>query len=93
VLDNLYRASETQTADVEYQSGVKMVLNSFTGAFAALGVTEIPTDGIPFDPTLHEAILQQESEDAESGTVLQTAQKGYIFKDRVIRAPKVIVAK
>lgn len=56
------------------------------------GLNEIPADGM-FDPNLHEAVLQEEAEGAQSGSVLEVLQKGYKVKDRIIRHSMVKVAK
>ena len=55
-------------------------------------ITAIETDG-KFDPHVHEALLSQPSEDAESGSVVGVVQKGYKLGDRVVRPARVIVAE
>ncbi|MBQ9828188.1 MAG: nucleotide exchange factor GrpE, partial [Lachnospiraceae bacterium] len=57
------------------------------------GVTPIEAEGKPFDPALHNAVMQQESEEFESGTVIKELQKGYMFRDQVIRYSMVMVAE
>jgi len=49
--------------------------------------------GKPFDVNLHDALLQQESSEAEPNTIIDTVEKGYFLKDKVIRHAKVIVSK
>ena len=63
-----------------------------TDTLTKLGLSEIEADG-KFDPELHEAVMQQESEGSESGAILQVLQKGYKVKDRIIRHSMVSVAK
>ena len=68
-----------------------MIFTQFTGILEKLGVTEIEALGVPFDPSLHNAIKQVPSEDAESDTVCEVFQKGYKLGDRVIRPAMVAV--
>ena len=95
VVDNLERAIEhaTQTAGANpIVEGVQLVLRQFLTAFERLDVTPIEAGGQPFDPNLHEAISQQES-DQPPGTVLQVLQRGYKSGDRLLRPALVVVAK
>jgi molecular chaperone GrpE len=98
VVDNLERAiehaapsgqGEAKNAIVE---GVQLVLRQFQTAFERLEVTAIEAQGQPFDPNLHEAISQQESE-APPGTVVQVLQRGYRAGDKLLRPALVVVAK
>jgi molecular chaperone GrpE len=57
----------------------------------AIGVKEIEAVGQEFDPELHNAVMQVESEEYESGTVAQELQKGYTYKDTVVRHSMVAV--
>ena len=57
------------------------------------GCLTIETDGAPFDPTIHDAILQQPVPGVTAGTIVGTATKGYRLHDRVVRPAQVIVAK
>ena len=57
------------------------------------GLQEAPVEpGTLFDPTIHEAVLTQASEDHEEGTVLQVLERGYLLHGRLLRPAKVIVA-
>ena len=97
VVDNLERAIEhagggpggDKNPIVE---GVQLVLRQFTTAFERLEVTAIDALNQPFDPNLHEAISQQES-DQPPGTVIQVLQRGYKSGDRLLRPALVVVAK
>jgi len=94
VVDNLERAIEhatTQTGTNPIVEGVQLVLRQFTTAFERLDVTPIEAAGQPFDPNLHEAISQQES-DAPPGTVVQVLQRGYRMSERLLRPALVVVA-
>jgi molecular chaperone GrpE len=94
VVDNLERAIEhaTQAGTNPIVEGVQLVLRQFTTAFERLDVTAIDAMGQPFDPNLHEAISQQESDQAP-GTVVQVLQRGYRSGERLLRPALVVVAK
>src|SRR5262245_61741068 len=95
VVDNLERAIEHAGGGGEKNpivEGVQLVLRQFTTAFERLEVTAIDAMGQPFDPNLHEAISQQES-DQPAGTVVQVLQRGYKAGDRLLRPALVVVAK
>ncbi len=94
VVDNLERAIEhaAQAGTNPIVEGVQLVLRQFTTAFERLDVNAIDAMGQPFDPNLHEAISQQES-DAAPGTVVQVLQRGYRSGERLLRPALVVVAK
>lgn len=68
--------------------GVKLIYNKLKSTLEAQGLAEIKAKGEPFDPHLHEAVMNQEGEE---GIVIEETQKGYKFKDRVIRPSLVTV--
>jgi molecular chaperone GrpE len=95
VVDNLERAIEHASKEGEKNpivEGVQLVLRQFTTAFERLDVTAIDAMGQPFDPNLHEAISQQDS-DQPAGTVIQVLQRGYRAGERLLRPALVVVAK
>ncbi|HMG24072.1 MAG TPA: nucleotide exchange factor GrpE [Kofleriaceae bacterium] len=95
VVDNLERAIEHATSQAGSNpivEGVQLVLRQFLTAFERLDVTPIEAGGQPFDPNLHEAISQAES-DSPPGTVVQVLQRGYKSGDRLLRPALVVVAK
>lgn len=99
VVDNLERAIEHagQGGEVDPKlrpilDGVQLVLRQFTAAFERLDVTQVDAQGKPFDPNLHEAISQAES-DEPAGTIVQVLQRGYKSGDRLLRPALVVVAK
>jgi len=99
VVDNLERAIEHASTigegDQQFRpivDGVQLVLRQFTSAFERLEVTQIDAMGKPFDPNMHEAISQLES-DEPPGTVVQVLQRGYKAGDRLLRPTLVVVAK
>ncbi|MDH5676308.1 MAG: nucleotide exchange factor GrpE [Myxococcales bacterium] len=96
VFDNLERAVEASTGASDVESvleGVRMVLKLFHDTAERMGLTRIPGVGSRFDPNVHEAIQQQESDEHPSGTVLSEVMAGYRIDDRLIRAAMVVVAR
>ena len=94
ILDTLEMAEAAPTADENFKKGVTLTLEKAKAAFEALKVEEIPALGLPFDPAVHNAVMQRPAENGEeSGTVLQVFQKGYKLGDKVIRHATVIVAE
>jgi len=95
-LDNLERAllsSEPAANSSGLLEGVRMVHQQIIAALARHGVAPIEAAGRPFDPTFHEAVMEQPNADNPDGTVLQELQRGYCLHDRVIRPAKVIVSR
>lgn len=95
VLDNVGRAIQAaeKTPDVAtLVEGVKMVAQQLEGVFNRNHCHRIEALHKPFDPHLHQAILQQPSAEYPSGTVLHVAQDGYQVHDRVLRPAQVIVS-
>jgi molecular chaperone GrpE len=96
VFDNLERAmtsAERATEVKPVSDGLKMVLRQFTDTLGRSGITKVPTVGNLFDPSLHEAIQQVESDEHPPGTVVAEVQPGYLQGDRLVRAAMVVVAK
>jgi len=94
ILDTLEMAEAAPTADENFKKGVTLTLEKAKAAFEALKVEEIPALGLPFDPAVHNAVMQKAAKNGEeSGTVLQVFQKGYKLGDKVIRHATVIVAE
>jgi molecular chaperone GrpE len=96
VIDNLERALEhasSEGAQEGIQGGVEMTLQQFLGILQRFGVTPIAAEGEPFDPTKHEAVMEQATGDYDPGHVVAELQKGYLLNDRLVRPAKVVVAK
>lgn len=97
VLDDLERGVEQLSSYGEKPEtrgivqGLAMIVQQCAKTFHDAGVREIETTGT-FDPHHHEALGQQHIDGVEAGTIIQTLQKGYIYKDVVIRPAKVLVA-
>jgi molecular chaperone GrpE len=93
IMDDLERAFASIPAELDESSwteGIKLIYNKFKATLEAQGLTEIEARGKPFDPRLHEAVMQQEGEE---GMIIEEIQKGYKFKEKVIRPSLVIVGK
>ena len=93
-LDNLERALQVESTNEEVQTvlkGVQMVYEGLQAALKSEGVELVETENAQFDPNFHHAVMQGEESDKESGVILDTFQKGYKLKDRVIRPAMVKV--
>jgi molecular chaperone GrpE len=95
VFDNLQRAIDAAKKagdDSPLMQGVSATLNQWLQIFARHGITPIDALGMPFDPNMHEAVMQQPSDAHPPGTVLQVLQQGFQIHDRVLRPASVIVS-
>lgn len=93
VLDNLLRAVDSfADKNSEECKGVSMVLRQTEEIFTRLGVLEIKAVGEEFNPELHNAVMHVEDETVADNTVVEEFQKGYVYKDKVIRYSMVKVA-
>ncbi|MFC7393295.1 nucleotide exchange factor GrpE [Scopulibacillus cellulosilyticus] len=94
VLDNFKRALDVQIESEEAKSlkqGMDMVYRQLTDAMEKEGVKEIEAVGKPFDPHLHQAVMQVENDEYEPNTVVEVLQAGYSLNDRVVRPAMVKV--
>jgi molecular chaperone GrpE len=92
-LDNLDRALDQETTDKAMATGVKMIRDQIWQALKDEGISEIDALGKPFDGNFHHAIMKEKVEGKEPGTVIEVLQKGYMLKDRILRAALVKVAE
>jgi len=95
IIDSLELAlahSGEESDTSKLREGVSLTLDTLVKAFERNGIKQIPTSGA-FDPEMHEAIMQAPSDEVEEGHIVATLQKGYIFKDRLIRPALVSVCK
>ena len=93
-LDNLERALQVESDNEEIKSllkGVEMGYEGLLNVLKSEGVELIETENAQFDPNYHHAVMQEEDSKKESGAILDTFQKGYKLKDRVIRPAMVKV--
>lgn len=95
IFDNFERAiSSTPESEKETPifKGLSMIYSQMEEAFLAMGVTEIEGVSSSFDPNIHNAVLHIEDDQFEQNTVIEVLQKGYKFKDKVLRPSMVKVA-
>jgi molecular chaperone GrpE len=95
-IDNLERAIEQgkESHNIEdLLAGVELTHKGLMAALEKFEVAPMESIGEPFDPNHHEALAMEESDDMDANSVLKEFQKGYKYKDRLIRPAKVVVAK
>jgi molecular chaperone GrpE len=93
VVDSLDLALRTKSDAAELRSGVELIYKQLQTALGKLSVQAIAAKGEPFDPHYHEAIEMVETADAPDHQVIEELQRGYKYKDRLLRPAMVKVAK
>lgn len=97
IIDNLERAiHSTENPTSENQcivEGVELTHKEILKVLDRYGVKPVESIGQPFDPTYHEAVSQQPSDEHPDNTVLQELQRGYLLHERLIRPAMVVVSK
>ncbi len=96
VYDDLARSLEHANENSDIKAlieGLQMVYEKFTKTLEEEGVKKIEAHGKEFDYELHEALMQQPSEEHEPNTVIQEIEPGYTYKDKVLKHTKVIVSQ
>lgn len=96
VMDNLERAIESSAGEAAAASiveGVDMTLKEIYKVLEKFNLKSLESEGKPFDPNFHQAVMQEETDEMPDNTVLKVMQKGYILHDRLIRPAMVVVAK
>lgn len=96
VVDNFergFQAVEDEDKDDAFVKGMDMVYKQLMTELANAGVTPIEAVGKEFNPDFHNAVMQVESEEFESGIVAAEFQKGYMYKDSVVRHSMVSVVQ
>lgn len=95
VLDDLERAFETLPPDLRnltWIQGVSLVYRKLQTLFEGEGATPIDAVGRPFDPKVHDAIMQESSAEYPEGTVISELQRGYMYGDQLLRPALVKVS-
>src|SRR6056297_2071294 len=92
VIDNFERALKSVDEDSEFLSGVKMIHKQLIDVLKKEGLEVIDTEGEEFDPAYHEAVMQVEAEDVDSGFIVEEIQRGYMMEVKVVRPAMVKVA-
>ena len=101
VLDNIERAIDLseesvgeKTDFVAFLDGIKLVRTQLVASLGTFGVTGIDASrGADFDPSYHEAVCRERSEDCDSGTIISEMQKGYLLNGRLLRPSMVSVSE
>jgi len=96
IIDNLERAVQASGGAKDVASvvqGVEMVLKSFADVAENLDLQRVKTVGEKFDPNVHDAIQQQETDEADPGTILAEVVSGWRLGPKLIRPAMVVVAK
>jgi molecular chaperone GrpE len=96
IVDNLERAADAMGTATEVSAvtdGVQMVLRGFEDIASRLGLKRVETVGHQFDPTCHDAMQQQETNEHPPGTIVSEVVPGYYLGERLLRPAMVVVAK
>lgn len=94
VIDNFERALSMENEEnKEFLKGFQMIYASIQNIIASSGVTEIDALNKEFDPNYHQAVLTEKRDGLESGIVIDVLQKGYMYKDKVLRPTMVKVSE
>lgn len=92
-LDDLERALQNRPADDAWASGIELIARKLQNILDNEGVKRIEAKGMAFDPTFHEAITHEPSDEVPSEHVIDVIQNGYMLGERVIRPALVRVAQ
>ena len=92
MLDDFDRVAQSDASAEGWADGVRLVHKKLADILKKEGLTEIPSDGA-FDPELHNAVMTEAVEGLESGNIVQTFQKGYKVKDKIVRHSMVKVSE
>lgn len=92
IIDNFERALNIESTDKKLYTGVKMIYKQIMDLLEKMHVTPIEAVGTTFDPNLHNAILHIDDEELGENIVAEEVQKGYLYKEKVIRHSVVKVA-
>lgn len=94
VIDNFERAlSMKNEENKEFLKGFQMIYTNIQNIITSSGVTEIDALNKEFDPNYHQAVLTEKRDNVESGMVIEVLQKGYMYKDKVLRPTMVKVSE
>lgn len=92
-LDSFDRALQAKSEGADFRNGVELIYKQLQDALTKLGVQSISAKGAAFDPRFHEAIEMVETDEVPDHQVIDELQRGYKFKDRLLRPAMVRVAK
>lgn len=92
IIDNFERALKVESSDKALYAGVEMIYKQIMGVLEKLHVTQIEAIGKEFDPNFHNAIMHIDDENLGENIIAEELQRGYLFKEKVIRHSLVKVA-
>lgn len=92
VIDNFERAIEHESKDEKYAEGMQLIFKQLIDVLKASGLEEIKALDEDFDPNIHNAVMTCDSDEHESGKVVEVLQKGYLLNGRLLRASMVKVS-
>ena len=92
VIDNLEKAVNAETEDINYKQGIDLVLKQYIEVLSSFGVKQIESVGKTFDPELHEAVSMVQDDTLGEKEIKEEFRKGYMIGEKVIRHSMVIVA-
>ncbi len=92
VLDDFERALKSESTDREFVKGMELIYQRLYDSLKKLGLEPVASKGQTFDPHLHHAVEMVETDEASDHTILEEYQRGYNFKNRLLREAMVKVA-
>lgn len=92
VLDNFALAMGAKSTPEQFRSGIELIAKQLDESVKSLGLTIVPTVGLPFDPRVHEALGKTETLEHPDESVIAEIRRGYKIKDRLLRPALVQVA-
>ena len=92
VMDNFERALESDSDPGKFREGVQMIAQELRSMLQRNGVTEVPAEGLPFDPGMHEALSSEPTNAVKEGHVARVFKKAYKLHDKLVRPAQVTVA-
>jgi molecular chaperone GrpE len=92
MLDDFERALKVESSDKEYARGMELIYQRIYESLKKLGLEPISTEGAKFDPHIHHAVDMVDTKDYPDQTILKEYQRGFYFKNRLVRPAMVQVA-
>lgn len=92
IFETALRTEVTPANLTSFHKGVELTANEFKGTLQRFGVEELPAEGQPFDPNIHEAISSEATDSVPEGYISKVYKKPFKLHDRVIRPGQVVVA-
>jgi molecular chaperone GrpE len=92
-LERALRAVPTELAGNQWVAGIRLIERALRGTLEGAGLERISAEGQPFDPHVHEALVQEDAPERPAGEVVRELRPGYRLGDRVLRPAQVSVAR